>query len=112
MLRMANIDFHGQVTIVTGAGLGLVRSHAKLLVRRNSRDPLDSPQAGIPVLLGWLQRGIQVSLLKPYLFRRSIKVVRLSPKRRAASDLFPETAASVRAMMLRSSASTCSRKPQ
>src|SRR6267143_5253997 len=46
----------------------------------------------------------------PYFFRRSISEPRLSPRRRAASDWLPATDASVRAITLRSSASSCSRK--
>src|SRR5713101_6797014 len=46
----------------------------------------------------------------PYFFRRSISDPRLRPNRRAASDWLPATEARVRAMTLRSSASTCSRR--
>src|SRR3977135_1371275 len=48
----------------------------------------------------------------PYFFKRSTKELRLRASRRAASDWFPETAVRVRAMMPRSKASTCSRKPR
>ena len=82
---MTKIDFHGRVAIVTGAGGGLGREHARALARRGARvvvnDLGEAAQvvAGVVALIpdAWLEddplfagRSEQRDAYRDYLLRR------------------------------------------